>query len=181
VGLAITLAVPKRLRASHPLSTAGIHSPAMEPVHVRRAVAEDWPFILALIPRLTELGPEWRDRAQMAATEARAVAESLNGGDPDRAVFIAEDGQARLGFIELWTLVDYFTGERHGHVSNIVVARESERRGVGAALIATAETWCRERGYPMLTLHVFDANHGARALYERSGFTVEMLRYIKPL
>src|SRR5437867_313018 len=111
----------------------------MDPVHVRRAVAEDWPFILALIPRLTELGPEWRNRAQMAATEARAVAESLNDGDPDRAVFVAEDGHERLGFIELWTLVDYFTGERHGHISNIVVARESERRGIGGALIATAE------------------------------------------
>ena len=41
----------------------------------------------------------------------------------------------RLGFIELWTLVDYFTGERHGHISNIVVAPEFERRGVARALI----------------------------------------------
>jgi ribosomal protein S18 acetylase RimI-like enzyme len=153
----------------------------MDPVRVRRAVAEDWPFILALIPRLTEFGPEWRDRAQMADTEARAVAESLKGGDPDRGVFVAEHGAERLGFIEVWTLVDYFTGERHGHISNIVVTRESEGRGVGRALIAAAEAWGGERGYGMLTLHVFDANRGARAVYERCGFAPEMVRYVKPL
>jgi ribosomal protein S18 acetylase RimI-like enzyme len=153
----------------------------VSPPSVRRATADDWPFILALIPRLTEFAPAWRDGAQMAGTEARTVAESLNSGDADRAVFVAEDVNERVGFIELWTLVDYFTGERHGHISNIVVAPESERRGVARALIATAEAWCSERGYRMLTLHVFDANRGARAAYERSGFSVEMLRYIKAL
>jgi ribosomal protein S18 acetylase RimI-like enzyme len=153
----------------------------MNPVHVRPAVADDWPFILALIPRLTDFAPNWRDRESMASTEARAVEESLNSGDPDRAIFVAEDGKDRLGFIELWTLVDYFTGERHGHISNIVVAPASERRGVGKALIAAAEAWSRERGYRILTLHVFEANQAARGLYARAGFAVEMLRYIKPL
>src|SRR5690242_18291775 len=75
----------------------------MEAVHVRRAVAEDWPFILALIPRLTNFAPQWRDRASMAGAETHAVEESLNSGDPDRAVFVAEDGTERLGFVELWT------------------------------------------------------------------------------
>ena len=153
----------------------------MDSVRVRHAIADDWPFIQALIPRLTEFAPEWRDRTQMAATETRTVAESLDGRDPDRAVFVAEGANERLGFIELWTLVDYFTGERHGHISNIVVAPEFERRGVARALIATADAWCAQRGYRMLTLHVFDANRGARAVYERSGFSVEMLRYIKAL
>jgi ribosomal protein S18 acetylase RimI-like enzyme len=153
----------------------------MDPVRVRRAVAGDWPFIQALLPRLTDFSPAWRDRVQMVAAEARSIEESLTGGDPDRAVFVAEDGQERLGFIELWTLVDYFTGERHGHISNLVVAAASERRGVGRALMATAESWCGERGYRMLSLHVFDANRGARALYERTGFAVDLLRYVKPL
>ena len=153
----------------------------MDAVRVRRATADDWPFIQALIPRLTEFAAGWRDRTQMTATETRTVAESLDGSDPDRDVFVAEDANERLGFIELWTLIDYFTGERHGHISNIVVAPESERRGVARALIATAEAWCSQRGYRMVTLHVFDANRGARAVYERSGFSVEMLRYIKAL
>ena len=157
-----------------------VHSAPMDSVRVRRAIADDWPFVQALIPRLTEFAPEWRDRTQMAATETRTVAESLDGRDPDRDIFVAEDANA-LGFIELWTLVDYFTGERHGHISNIVVAPEFERRGVARALIATAEAWCSQRGYRMVTLHVFDANRGARAVYERSGFSVEMLRYIKAL
>src|SRR5688500_2789208 len=139
----------------------------MSPVRVRRAVAEDWPFILALIPRLTEIGPEWRDRAQMADTEARAIAESQKGGDPDRGVCVAGIGGGGFGFSELGARVDYVRCERHGHISNIVGGRESEGRGVGRALIAAAEAWGGERGYGMLTLHVFDANRGARAVYER--------------
>ena len=152
----------------------------IDPIHVRPAVAGDWPFILALIPRLTAFRPEWRDAERMTDAETRAVGESLNAGDADRAVFIAEDGTDRLGFIELWTLVDYFTGERHGHISNIVVASASERRGAGTALIAAAEAWSRDRGYRMLTLHVFEENP-ARELYARAGFAIEMLRYVKPL
>ncbi|HEX4496693.1 MAG TPA: GNAT family N-acetyltransferase, partial [Thermoanaerobaculia bacterium] len=43
------------------------------------------------------------------------------------------------------------------------------------------EAWAVGRGYRLLTLNVFEENRRARALYERNGFGVDMLRLIKEL
>jgi ribosomal protein S18 acetylase RimI-like enzyme len=169
----------------------------MSGIHVRSATPGDREFILSLVPRLVDFAPSprrsgsgrapkdgaglppWRDAGQITATETRKLAESLDASHPDTAVFVAEEAGERLGFVELWTLVDYFTDERHGHVSNIVVAHGAEGRGAGRALMEAAERWCRERRYRLLTLHVFEENRRARALYERGGFDVDMIRYAK--
>lgn len=162
-------------------------------VTVRAARPSDRAFILGLIPRLVDFGPSprrsgpgrasglppWRDAARMTATDTRKVAEILDANDPDTSVFVAEEAGERLGFIELWTVRDYFTDERHGHISNVVVAAGAEGRGAGRALVEAGERWCRERGYRLLTLHVFEHNHRARALYAACGFGVDTIRYAK--
>jgi ribosomal protein S18 acetylase RimI-like enzyme len=176
-------------------------------VTVRAARPSDRAFILGLIPRLVDFGPSprqsgrgraprqargalspskgagglppWRDAARMTATDTRKVAEILDANDPDTPVFVAEEAGECLGFIELWTVRDYFTDERHGHISNVVVAAGAEGRGAGRALMDAGERWCRERGYRLLTLHVFEHNHRARALYAACGFGVDTIRYAK--
>jgi ribosomal protein S18 acetylase RimI-like enzyme len=117
----------------------------------------------------------------MNDAEAAATTAAIDGG-ADRAVLVAvDDADARLGFVHIETAVDFFTHERHGHISTIVVAPDAEKRGVGAALLEAAEAWCRERRYRLLTLNVFERNAAARRLYERAGFTVDVLKYAKPL
>jgi len=75
----------------------------------------------------------------------------------------------------------YFTGERHGHVSIIAVSEAGEGKGVGSTLMRAAEEWARSSGCGRLTLNVFEANGRARAVYERLGYRVETLRYVKVL
>ena len=116
----------------------------------------------------------------MNGAEATATNAAIDGGD-ERIVLIAEDGGARLGFVHLETAVDFFTRERHGHISTLVVAPEAEGRGVGRALVDAAEAWCGERTYRLLTLHVFEANASARRLYERAGFRVDTIKYLKEI
>jgi len=116
----------------------------------------------------------------MDGAEATATVAAIDGGD-ERIVLVAEDDGTRLGFVHLETSVDFFTRERHGHVSTIVVSPHAERRGVGRALVDAAEAWCRERRYRLLTLHVFDANAPARRLYERAGFRVDTIKYLKEI
>jgi GNAT superfamily N-acetyltransferase len=53
--------------------------------------------------------------------------------------------------------------------------------GAGRALLAAVEAWAIERGYRLLSLNVFDRNVRARALYEKNGFEVDTLRYVKEL
>jgi GNAT superfamily N-acetyltransferase len=49
-----------------------------------------------------------------------------------------------------------------GHIADVVVAPAAGGRGVGSALMRYAEDWGRKRGFAMLTLNVFTANHRAR-------------------
>jgi ribosomal protein S18 acetylase RimI-like enzyme len=55
----------------------------------------------------------------------------------------------------------------------MLVAREWRRRGVGAALLAGAIEWARERGLHKLTLSVFAHNTAAIALYRTFRFVEE--------
>jgi ribosomal protein S18 acetylase RimI-like enzyme len=117
------------------------------------------------------------DRAVVASID-----EGLTAPHPDQTVLVAEGaGRELLGFIHLHAATDFHTGERHGHVSDIVVAPAAESRGVGAALMAAAEDWGRSRGFRLLSLHVFDANRRARALYERLGYRLDLVKMIKTL
>jgi GNAT superfamily N-acetyltransferase len=63
----------------------------------------------------------------------------------------------------------------------IAVVAAAEGRGAGRALLRAAEDWARAHGYRRLTLNVFAGNQRARRAYDRAGFAVETLRYVKPL
>ena len=156
---------------------------------IRPAVPADREWILPLVPRLHEFGPPpWRPVDVMDAAERGTVAAALDGPRDDAALFVAEDAaggaasrSTPLGFVYVVTMADFFTGERHGHVFDIVVARDGEGRGVGRALLDAAERWARGCGYRLLTLHVFVGNGRARALYERAGFEPEQTKMVKVL
>lgn len=160
----------------HPTS-----SPA--PFHIRPVRVEDRDFLVGLARRFVEFGlPPWRDAAQVTrALEAQM--ERLSRAVPEGHSFLlAESAEgAPLGFIYLEVLTDFFTGQPHGHVSDIAVADGADGRGVGRALMAAGEAWARERGYDRLTLTVFARNARARAFYAHLGFGEETLRLVKPL
>ena len=148
-------------------------------LHIRPARPDDADWVRGLIPRLHEFGPpRYRSVDAMNAAEADATVAAI-AANRDNAVFVAEDDGVKVGFVHLETAVDFFTRERHGHISTIVVAAGAERRGAGRALLTAADEWTRQQGYRVLTLNVFDGNAAARRLYERAGFAVDTLRYLK--
>jgi GNAT superfamily N-acetyltransferase len=153
------------------------------PVLIRTADARDREWILPLSARLHDFGPPpWRHRAEMDEAVARAIGVALDSPGGDAAVFAAEDADRRpLGFVHVHTARDFFTGEEHGHVSDIVVAAGAEGRGVGRALMAAGERWSRARGHRLLSLNVFEANTRARSLYERLGFASDTMKLVKVL
>ena len=60
-----------------------------------------------------------------------------------------------------------------GHVERAIVAPEHRRRGIGRALLASAENWARTAGMHRLQLKVITHNGPAIALYESCGFVRE--------
>ena len=149
---------------------------------VRPARPEDSDFVLALVPQLLAFGPPpWRDRRQMKETDTHVIARALRG-ETDGAVLVAADESGTLlGFVHVCGEADYYTRAECGHIADIVVTPEARGRGVGEALVAAGERWACDRGYSLLTLNVFIENRHARALYERTGFGEETVRYVKAL
>jgi ribosomal protein S18 acetylase RimI-like enzyme len=148
---------------------------------IRTARADDKAWIGSLIPRLHEFGPPgYRSIEAMNESEALATLAAVDGG-AERVVLVAERDGERAGFVHLETAVDFFTRERHGHISTLIVAPGHEQQGVGRALLDAAEAWCRTQGYLLLTLNVFEGNSTARRLYERAGFAIDTIKYLKPL
>jgi GNAT superfamily N-acetyltransferase len=152
-------------------------------MRVRPAGPEDADFVLRLVPELVAFGPpRWRDTGQMIDTDRLVITRALRGAPDGATVLVAEDARGqRLGFIHLCGELDYYTRAECGHIADIVVTPEARGRGVGRTFVAAAERWARARGYSMLTLNVFVENSSARALYERTGFGAETVRYVKNL
>jgi ribosomal protein S18 acetylase RimI-like enzyme len=151
-------------------------------MNVRPVTSQDREAILALVPRLAATGtPPGRDAHQITATDIQTIAEAIERRQPGTQLLVAEQGGSLAGFIHLKTVTDYYTRQEIGHISDIVVAAEAEGQGVGRALMAAGEEWARARGYPMMELNVLVDNAGARALYERLGYSAEWVKYVKAL
>ena len=150
-------------------------------VRIRPAVPADREWILAHASRLHDFGPPpTREREVMDEAVRRAISAGLDG-QPGAAVMIAEVGAERRGFLHMQTVTDFFTGEAHAHVSDIVVVAGGEGAGVGRALLEAGEAWARDQGHRLVTLNVFAGNSRARSVYERAGYEVEMSKMLKVL
>ncbi|MCE5232857.1 MAG: GNAT family N-acetyltransferase [Mizugakiibacter sp.] len=153
------------------------------PIRIRLAEAEDDAFILGLAERFTGFDlPGWRKRGETTAGIRRDLERHLREQPPNSYMFVAEDDDgARVGFLHLQKVVDFFTGQPNCHISDLAVAPDREGRGIGRALLAYADDWAREHHCRLVTLAAFPANERARALYEKAGFGIDLLRLAKPL
>lgn len=152
-------------------------------LRVRAGTQDDLPFVLGLVPRLTEFGaPAWRPAEAIEHDSAQSLRRALQEPDEQSVMFIAEgpDGE-RLGFVYIEVEADYITGEERAFIGDLVVAAAAEGAGVGRALMAAADTWARERDLGSLTLYVFAGNQRARKFYAGLGFQEDGVRMILPL
>ncbi len=86
------------------------------------------------------------------------IEESMNS---DCVFFIAEEGEA-LGYVGIQI-------SDGGYITNVAVAENARKKGVGKALMEKAAAYIKERGLPFLTLEVRVSNAPAIALYEKMG------------
>ena len=152
-------------------------------IRVRPSLPTDNEYITSLVTRFSEFDlPEWRTASEIDNTNRLSLQRALEQSQPDSAIFIAEDEtEGPVGFVHLETQVDYFSGEKHGYVSDLAVSKSFEGRGVGRILLEAAEAWARSNGYRLLTLYVFSANARAKQVYERNGFQPELVKYVKEI
>jgi ribosomal protein S18 acetylase RimI-like enzyme len=150
-------------------------------LNIRKAEHADHKFILGLAGRFVAFElPPWRDRDESATGVHRDIERHLRERPDTSHFFVAETADGtRAGFLHLQATVDFFTGAPNCHISDIAVSPELDGRGIGSRLLAFAENWAKGRGCRFVTLAVFPGNTRARALYERHGYGVELLRMAK--
>jgi GNAT superfamily N-acetyltransferase len=129
------------------------------------------------VPRLFEHPSDWRTPDELVDGTIRVLERALAAGQPDELFLIAEDAGEPIGFAYAVTQHDFFSGEPHAHLSEIVSVREGA--GVGTVLLAAVERWAFARGDRYVSLNVLDRNARAGRFYERSGYEIETRKLIK--
>jgi len=154
-------------------------------ITIRKALPHDAIFIAGYAGRMLEFNlPEWRapEKDVMIQADINHLKRALQADDTNDAVFIAEDDlKNQLGFLRVNMQEDYFTGEQHAHVNDIVVKGTAEGNGIGKMLLQKADDWAKEKKARWITLNVFNGNHRAKSVYEKAGYEIEWLKYLKVL
>ena len=150
---------------------------------IRPATPADLDQILDLFPRLAAFDlPPNRSAEDLWRGDAELLRLWSTGRVPQCLVFVAVDPeQAILGIAMAQLREELLSHEPSAHLEVIVVRDDAEGQGIGKALIQTIEQAVREQAARSITLHVFVTNARARAVYERLGYSGELIRYIKHL
>jgi [ribosomal protein S18]-alanine N-acetyltransferase len=124
---------------------------------------------------VTEAAPN--DAAALAVIERDSFSDPWSErsfreltGRSEVTCLIAREREEIVGYAVVYSV----GGE--GELANLAVAPPARGRGIGAALLAHALTWARERGAADLWLEVRASNEGARALYQRFQFETAGVR-----
>jgi len=152
-----------------------------DPIRIRPMNETDHDFIIGLAERFNNFPLKWRDREQMRQAHIRLSKESLKNVGKDADLFIAEQGDNRLGYIHIEKSQDFFTKEEQAFILSLAVTKESEGLGVGRLLMQKAEEWAQERGIRLLSLNVFALNEKALRLYRKMGYDIDSMRMVKIL
>ena len=171
----------ERTIASHIMPSK--RTPNCSETIIRPATPDDEAFILSLAPRFVSFDlPKGRRKREVVAAIRADIERALREAPPSDHFFVAEEAnETPVGFLHLQVQRDFFSGARACHIADLAVAPCHEGRGVGQALLAHAERWAKVHRCKLLTLSVFPGNTRARALYERDGFAVDLLRMTRPI
>jgi len=153
---------------------------------LRRAGPRDLEGVVALWLAIGEhhagMHPLFALRADPDAEARELVCGLLR--DPDTLVLVAEDPEGRL---EGLCVARRLEGSRvarvreRAEITDLGVAPERRRRGIGRALAEGALGWLRERGVPHVAVRVADANPAAQAFWRRLGFADLVDVLVRPL
>lgn len=93
--------------------------------------------------------------------------------DPARPIFIAEDGEAVLGygFCRCDTVHPNacVNGRKELYIDDLCVDESCRGQHVGRAIYRHIQGWAREQGFHYITLHVWGFNESAEKFYRSLG------------
>ncbi|MFH1150169.1 MAG: GNAT family N-acetyltransferase [Actinomycetota bacterium] len=89
---------------------------------------------------------------------------------PEWTFILAEEGAQKLGLMILLILPSLYLGGNRASITELIVTREAQGKGVGALLVEEAKRASRTMGCQELDVSVEVDNEKARGFYEKLGF-----------
>lgn len=112
-------------------------------------------------------GKEWPSENAMLAGVERLIERA----DTVYLLGAPDDDSPPAGVCQLRFRHSLWTASLDCWLEDLYVDASARRRGVGDALVSSALSLAGERGCRRVELDTNEDNHGARALYERHGFS----------
>jgi GNAT superfamily N-acetyltransferase len=135
---------------------------------IRPARPDDIPQLLVLIRRYWD----FEGIEGFAALRIELVLKELLAGPPARgAIWVAESQGTLSGYLIVVLVMSVEHQGLMGEIDEFFVSPQARSQGVGAGLLAAAETYLAQRGCVRLQLQLAVGNTCARAFYERRGYT----------
>ena len=146
---------------------------------IRPATAEDYETISEVLGQVDAFHrdalPHVFRKPDGPARDPEYILAAL--ADANTGLFVAEAAGRLVGVIHVALResppAPIFVPRRYAVIDSLAVHEAHRGKGIGAALIATAEAWARAKGAGAVELHVWEFNASAIAFYERLGY--EML------
>lgn len=121
-------------------------------------------FMWELAP--PSLGDEFQAYIERAIDEELGRIEEYYFRRPDQGFWVAEAGLV-IGMVGV-ERIDGDTAE----LRRMAVARAQRKKGLGRALLASAEAFCIKHGYRKMVLSTSELQRAAAQLYQSSGYSM---------
>jgi len=136
------------------------------PTNIRAAAPRDIPQLLSLIRRYWE----FEQIADFQALRIEMLLQRLLDEPRLGAAWVAEESGRIAGYLVAAAVLSLEHGGLMAEIDELFVLPEQRARGIGAQLLAAAESTLAARGYVRLQLQLGVDNAGAQAFYERHGY-----------
>ena len=129
-------------------------------MRIRPMTAADAPLVADLT---TQLG--YPTSTEETIERLAALAER----PAEHAALVAEEDGRAIGWVHVALVTSLVSGLK-ADIGGLVVDEHHRSGGVGAELLAAAETWARERGAARMVVRSRVAREGAHRFYKREGY-----------
>ncbi len=143
-------------------------------IQLRKANESDLPRLVDLWMEMMGQHHEFEPRMELTALAPSAYRSYLllHLRSPKSLVALIEDGEKVQGFCCAYVCnnLPMFKPSEFGYLSDIYVAPDLQRQGVGTQLLDYVSDWLKGVGITCLQLQVYRKNEKGRRFWEKKGF-----------